>query len=349
MDFVDITETHKEAYDKAVTHPMQSFEWGEFRRKTGVKIVRRGQIENGKIQNAYCMTLHKVPRLPYMIGYLPKGTLPTKELLADISTQAKQYKCIYIQFEPNILADKGKFEIEQLILEAKIPFKASFHPLFTKYTFILDITPTEETLLSHMHPKTRYNIRVATKHNVKIVEDNSERGFEDFMKLYEETTDRQKFYAHTPRYHKLLWETLGKGKNAKGLDYHLLHARLEAEGKEKTLTSWVLFSFHDELYYPYGASSREHREMMASNLIMWESIRLGKKKKLKTFDMWGALGPEPDTTDPWYGFHKFKQGYGAVLTEFVGSYDLVINPAMYEVVKLADKLRWGLLKVKKRL
>lgn len=330
--FTDIKDEHKNAYNESVSHPLQSYEWGEFRKKTGIKIVRRGIIEGKIIKNAYTMTLHKIPKLPYMIGYLPKGDLPNDELLKDVRIQASLNRCIYVQFEPNVAA----LEVKNL--------KKSFHPLFTKYTFVLDLTPSEEKLLSNMHPKTRYNIRVAQKHNVTVVEDNSEKGFLEFMKLYEETTVRQRFYAHTPRYHKLLWETLCGYAQKNELEYHLLHARLEG----KILTSWVLFSFHDTLYYPYGASSREHREVMASNLIMWESILLGKKKKLKSFDMWGALGPNPDPKDPWFGFHKFKQGYGAILTEFVGSYDLVINPGMYEVIKVADKLRWGLLKLKKR-
>ncbi|MDP3941598.1 MAG: peptidoglycan bridge formation glycyltransferase FemA/FemB family protein [bacterium] len=63
--------------------------------------------------------------------------------------------------------------------------------------------------------------------------------------------------------------------------------------------------------------------------------------------MWGALGPDPDPKDPWYGFHRFKQGFGPELAEFVGSYDLVINPLLYQVYKIADKARWFLLKMKK--
>ncbi|MFI5265669.1 MAG: lipid II:glycine glycyltransferase FemX [Candidatus Levyibacteriota bacterium] len=343
MEFIDITETQKNEYNEAVSHPLQSFEWGQFREKTGIKVVRRGQHDGKKMVNAYTMTLHKVPKLPYFIGYIPKSTLPDQEMIADIASEAKKNNCVYVQLEPDVLASHIQGKISKSL-------RPSFHPLFTKYTFVLDITPDEETLLSHMHPKTRYNIRVAIKHNVKIVEDNSEKGFEDFMKLYEETTIRQKFYAHTPNYHKKLWEMFQKSKiedprSKNELQYHLLHARLD----KTTLTSWVLFSFHDKLYYPYGASSRENRETMSSNLIMWEAIRFGKKQKLKEFDMWGALGPEPDAKDPWYGFHKFKQGYGAQLSEFAGSYDLVINPALYELVKIGDKLRWGLLKLKKKI
>jgi lipid II:glycine glycyltransferase (peptidoglycan interpeptide bridge formation enzyme) len=79
---------------------------------------------------------------------------------------------------------------------------------------------------------------------------------------------------------------------------------------------------------------------------MWDSIRFGKKLGLKKFDMWGALGPAPDPKDPWYGFHSFKEKYGPEHVEFIGSYDLVINPLLYQGYKLADRLRWFYLKLK---
>jgi peptidoglycan pentaglycine glycine transferase (the first glycine) len=63
--------------------------------------------------------------------------------------------------------------------------------------------------------------------------------------------------------------------------------------------------------------------------------------------MWGALSENPDPKDPWFGFHRFKQGYGPTLVEFVGSYDFVINPFMYQLFKIGNAARWLLLKFKK--
>lgn len=340
MNFIDVEEKNWEKFNKTVIHPLQSYEWGEFRRLTNVQVIRRATSD---FKTAYTMTIHKIPKLPYFIGYIPKCTYPKKEMLEDIKIQAGKYKCIYVQLEP----DEVKTQDNELKMEG-FDIRKSFHPLFTKYSFVLNLTPSEDELLKNMHSKTRYNIRVAQKHNVSVVEDNSEKGFQEFLKLYNETTKRQKFYAHTPAYHKRLWETLceaNKNKTMNHLSYHLLHAFYN----KKVLTSWVLFSFRDKLYYPYGASSREHREVMASNLLMWEAIRLGKKLGLRKFDMWGALSENPNPQDPWYGFHKFKQGYGATLTEFIGSYDLVIMPKLYEMVKIADTARWIILNLKKKM
>ena len=115
----------------------------------------------------------------------------------------------------------------------------------------------------------------------------------------------------------------------------------------KILVAWILFVFKDSLYYPYGASSSEHRETMASTLMMWEAIKFGKKLGLKKFDMWGALGPDPDQLDPWYGFHRFKQGFRPEPIEFIGSYDLILNSPLYFLYKISDKVRWILLRIKK--
>ena len=333
-DFIDIDESKKSEFNTVVSHPLQSYEWGEFRKRTGVKVIRKGLVRNKKIVEGFTLTLHKIPRTKLYIGYLPKGNSPTKELIEELEKIGKEENCIFIQLEPNV-------RDQSLVISYK-SLRPAAHPLFTKYTFLLDLTKTEQELLAAMHSKTRYNIKVAEKHKVKVIEDNSKESFEQYLKLMVETTNRQGFYAHTPSYHRNLFETLPKKTNSNSLSYHLLNATYES----KILTSWVLFVFKDTVYYPYGASSRLYRETMASNLIMWEAIKFGKKLGLKYFDMWGALGPEPGKNDPWYGFHRFKEGYGGELVEFVGSYDLVIKPALYEIYKIADKLRWGLLRLK---
>lgn len=301
-------------------HPLQSKEWENFRKETGVKTLR----VNGEL-----LTIHKIPHTPFSIGYLPKGPTPDKKLVGELEKVGREQNCIFIQLEPNVVTTDNLS-----LITHNSELRPAAHPLFTKYTFILDLTKNEDELLKNMHPKTRYNIKVAQKHGVQVTEDNSDKAFEEYLKLTRETTQRQAFFAHSERYHSLMW------KNLKGKIAHLFTAKYEG----KVLVAWIVFIYGDTIYYPYGASSSEHREVMASNLIMWEVIKWAKKEGLKTFDMWGALGPNPNENDPWYGFHRFKQGYGPQLVEFIGSYDLVIKPFLYQTYKIADKIRWGLLK-----
>ena len=247
--------------------------------------------------------------------------------------------CIFIQLEPNVEKKEGKrYQFKNLV--------PSSRPLLTKYTFVLDLTKSEDELLKSMHSKTRYNTKLAEKKGVEITEDNSDNAFEEYLRLTKETTQRQKFYAHSEKYHRLMWDVL-KQKNSEQSDKnklteHLLKATYHGE----VLVTWIVFVLGDTLYYPYGASSNKHREVMASNLMMWETIKFGKKLGLKRFDMWGALGPNPDSKDSFYGFHKFKEGYGAKHVEFIGSYDFVIKKKLYLAYNVLNNIRWFILKLK---
>ena len=126
---------------------------------------------------------------------------------------------------------------------------------------------------------------------------------------------------------------------------HIFKAMYE----NKPLTVWIIFVFNGKLYYPYGASSRENKEVMASNLMMWEVIKYGKSLNLNVFDMWGSLGPNPDPKDPFYGFHRFKEGYGGVLAVYLGTFDYVINHQFYPIFRVVEDWRWKLLKLKAKL
>ncbi len=325
----EATEKDKQIFDKVARHPLQSWQWGEFRKKTGVEVLRLIEA-----RNVFQITWHRIPKTRLFIGYCPKSVIPDSEAMKGIEKVAIERGAITVKFEPN--EKNTKENIEKIGKLKKIFELTPGKPLFTKYTFQLDISKSEEEILKNMHQKTRYNLRLAEKKGVKIVEDNSESAFEEYWKLTEETTKRQKFFAHSKSYHKKMWQTMivdGGG--------HLLKAVYEG----KTLTAWVLFELNSVLYYPYGASSNENREVMANNLMMWEAIKLGKKHGCKMFDMWGSMGPEPDMTDPWFGFHKFKQGYGGELTEFVGTYDLVVNKTYYDIYTVVEKLRWSFLKL----
>lgn len=346
MDAREPKESEKELFNAVVTHPLQSWEWGEFRKKTGIKVIRRIFLKGKKHVHAFQLTVHRIPRIGYTLGYLPKGLMPTAEVIVELKNIGKDERCIFIKLEPNVEKDKGLMMNDEL--------KKSSHPLFTKYTFQLDLTKSEEELLKNMHSKTRYNIKVAQRYGVTVEEDNSGEAFETYIKLMHETTKRQRYYAHTEKYHRQMWATLrsqksevthstSSGQGSQKLSAHLLVARY----KNVPLVTWVVFVFNNILYYPYGASSNEHREVMVSNLMMWEAIRFGKKMGCHTFDMWGSLGPNPDPKDPWYGFHRFKEGYGGRLVEFVGSYDLVLNPFLYQLYNLAHRARWLYLRIKK--
>jgi lipid II:glycine glycyltransferase (peptidoglycan interpeptide bridge formation enzyme) len=308
-------------WNKHATHPMQSYEWGEARKKMGIELLRLGEYNHADLKNVFQMTVHSIPYSPYKIGYLPRSSAPSHEVLESLETYARSHKIIVIKIEPHSSAESfTKPENKQLI--------PSPTPLFPEWTQKLDLSPREGELLSNMKPKTRYNIRLAAKKGVVIKEMTTKEGFDIFYQLYEQTCRRQHYFGHNRHYHEVIFQTLANYA-------HILIAWYE----EKPLAAYELFLFNDVLYYPYGGSSDLHRDTMAANLLMWEAIRFGKQHNAHYFDMWGSLAPDYNHDNVWAGFTRFKEGYGTSFFKTAGSYDLVINPVLYWIYTTAQRLR----------
>lgn len=337
----EVRPEEREAYDQAVNHPLQTWEWGDFRRTTGVSVARLGVFEKGVLQKGLQVTFHPIPVFGKNVGYFPKGDMPDDNQIAALKELAKEHNALFIKMEPNIAQKVGTpsahAHIHKFLTESGAE---PGRPLFTKYSFILDLTPSEEKLFENLKSKTRYNVNLAAKKGVQIFENSTEEGVEQYLEILKETTNRQGFYAHNETYFKNMFNNLK--------DTGMMRV-FNAVYQGKILVSWIIFMHNGVLYYPYGASRREHRDVMASNLMMWEMIKFGKAQGCTKFDMWGSLGPEPNKKDPWYGFHRFKKGYGGDLVEFLGTYDLVTDPAMYKLFRIAENLRWKWLRLKTKL
>lgn len=322
-----------EMFNANAHHPLQSWEWGEVRKKTGIAVIRIGQYDQDILQNVFTMTLHNIPHIPFQIGYIPRSVLPTELLLHFLKEYGKQHNLLFIKFEPDAnkdIVNCNLIEDCQLKIEN---FKNSPHPLFPTWTQVLDLGPDEDTLLQNMKSKTRYNIRYAQRKGVTAREESNDQGFEIFSDLYFQTTNRQEYRGHDRTYHKTVWE---------GLKNTHAHILIAYHG-DVPLAAYELFLFKGKLYYPYGGSSASNRDLMGSNLLMWEAIKLGKKYNATEFDMWGSLPPTYDRNGKWSGFTRFKEGYGTNFVEFVGSYDLVIQPLLYLVYNMVFKIRYMLI------
>jgi lipid II:glycine glycyltransferase (peptidoglycan interpeptide bridge formation enzyme) len=185
------------------THPLQSPEWGEFRIAWGNEVV---QTKWGLI------TIHCIPYTQYSIGMFIKGPTPTQEMLTDLKKLAKEKNLIFIKLEPNVVTRTNNKEqsVEGIKLIKLLGNNGCVKgkTLFTPTSFWIDLTKSEEELMKGFSSKTRYNIRLAQRNGVKVVEDNSDNTFEKYLDLTRETVERQGFYAHTEKYHRLMWKYL---------------------------------------------------------------------------------------------------------------------------------------------
>lgn len=315
-------------YNLTTQHPLQSWEWGEARKKTGIDILRIGEFDGNDLKKSYLITLHKIPYTSYQIGYIPRSLIPTKELIEFLKNQKISKKVIFYKFEPY---EKKTIKIEQDLSS----LTKSSKPLFTPWTILLDISKSKEELNKNLKPKTRYNIKLAQKKGVIVKEESNQKGYKIFEKLYFETTKRQGYHGHDKNYHEAIWNSL-KGK---------MSNILIAYYKNEPLSAYELFIFKNRGYYVYGASSDKYRNLMASNLLMWEALMFCKNKGCTSFDMWGSLPKNYSQNHPYAGFTRFKEGYGGDFVEMIGSFDFIVKPFIYRLYNFAYFLRKMYLKI----
>jgi len=289
-------------------------------------------IKTGDIQ----FTKHRIPMSPFYVGYAPKVNFDLQKFSwNELKAVAKQSKCAFIRFDvPNVLNQQNEHDTEtKIISNLNKHCKKSPKNTFTKWNVLLDISKPEAEIQANLNQKTRYNSKLAYRKGVEAKLENNEKGLAVFLRLLYATAKRQGFLPHPNKYYQTVFETLYAKKMA-----NILVAYYEST----PIAAWMLFNYDRTLYYPYGGSSTEHRDLMASNLMAWEAIKLGQRLNCKLFDMWGATN---DKDSPYWGFTKFKLGYGGELVEYIDSYDFIVNPFVYYSFNFSYDLFWKIRKL----
>lgn len=341
-DYQDKTSWNDFIQNAQTGHVLQTWEYGEVRKAMGTSVLRIAVTENDKIKTATQMSLHKVPYLPFQIGYVPRGPVCDEEpekylqtLFSYFKELAKKYDLAFIKVEPNIsLSHPGK----ELWLQQLVQFGTrSSNPRFMNATSIIDLSKSEEELLANCRKNTRYAIRKAEKEGIQFVEvNNAAEGIDLFYGLLSQTAQRQGFQlaSRPKKYFELLWEQFYES----GKDVRLFFALIN---DEPVATIFNLYS-GTTAYYPYGASSTKAHGTSATEGLMWHSIMAAKSAGMTKHDLWGVLAKE-DKEHPYWGYTFFKNGFGGELVEYIGSYDLPFTP-LYHPLQWAEKARRWLLK-----
>jgi lipid II:glycine glycyltransferase (peptidoglycan interpeptide bridge formation enzyme) len=296
---------------------LQSAEWLDFQEAAGHKTYRLGVVENGEI-TAICGVIKNDLPLAKKYFYCPRGPIMNQEskirnqelLIEKILEIAKKESTIFLRIEPINKNLKSKI----LNLKSK-----SVQP---ERTLILDLTNSEDELLAKMHEKTRYNIRLAEKKNLVFKNGT----IDDFWKLTEKTTARDKFSAHPKKYYETMLKNLDSGGKT-GMRVELKIVYL----KNTPIAAAIVGYFGDTATYLHGASSYEHRNLMAPYFLHWQIIKEAKNLGYKFYDFWGI------DEKKWPGVTRFKKGFGGSEINYLGTFDLPIQKIWYKIYRLAKK------------
>lgn len=321
------------------THPkshfLQSPEWAKLK-SSWIHEMIIVRDDNNKIKGTMSVLIRKTPLFGRSIMYAGRGfvcDIDDKDTLEKLTIEAKKlakkYKAFIFRMDPDIPVDNKDFLNLMLSLgyKEKQNIKSIDDVIQPKYVMRLNIKDhTEDSLIATFHSKTRYNIRLSIKKGVIIREGTTDEDIEIFHKIMKETGSRDDFFIRDSSYFKKLYECLGKE--------HVKILIAEHEGTPIAVAMPVLYG--DKVWYLYGGSSNQYRNLMATYLVQWEMIKWGLENKCSIYDFRGITGYW-DENSPQYGVYKFKKGFNGDEVEFVNELYMVFNPVINTIWKIAEK------------
>ena len=311
----------------------QSPEWAKVKENWINEIVL-AEDESGKIIGAVSILIRKIPIFGNIM-YSSRG--PTcdihdisvmKQLTDGIKELAKKYKAIVYKAEPDILSSDEEYRkiVTNLGYKIKDNAKNFREEIQPRYVFRLDIkNKTEDEIFAGFHSKTRYNVRLAIKKGVEVKEGTRE-DLKDFHKIMVETGERDGFIIRPLSYFEKMYDEMAPKHMKLLMAYH--------DGKP--ISGVIPIFYGNKTWYLYGASSNEHRNLMPNYLLQWEMIKMAIARKDDVYDFRGVSGVV-DENHPQYGLYRFKKGFGATFTVFVGEVYIPFKPFTYSLYKFSEK------------
>ncbi len=312
----------------------QSIEWGKVKAQSWKNEIVLAEDKNENIIGSISVLIRKIPIFGYLM-YSSRGPVCNihdekvlKQLTEGLKELAKKYNAFVLKIEPDIKSEDKEFReiVTELGYGIKDNAKNFSEEIQPRYVFRLDIKDkTENEIFEAFQQKTRYNIRLATKKGV-IVKEGKREDLKDFHEIMKITGKRDNFIIRPLEYFQKMYDELGE------------HAKLlMAYYEDKPISGIFNIDYGNKVWYLYGASSNEHRNLMPNYLLQWEGIKYAIKEHKDIYDFRGVSGVI-DETHPQYGLYRFKKGFNAEFTEFIGEIYLNFKPIVYKMYKISEKI-----------
>jgi lipid II:glycine glycyltransferase (peptidoglycan interpeptide bridge formation enzyme) len=250
------------------------------------------------------------------LWYAPKGPgVTAAAALRDLVPWARPPAGAFVvKVEPEVLADADLTEWRAAGL-----VKAPGDIQSNRATIVVDLRPDEDAVLASFKPKTRYNIRLAARRGVTVVEAAVDPAHARVLyRLLVQTNARVGIPVRRPDYFEDCWTRLGS--RDQGRFFFAVH-----EGE--VLAGAFISYLGRRGWYKDGGSSRRSSQLMAPYLLQWEVMRWLRGRGVEDYDLVAVPRPvELTPNHPFAGLHRFKSGFNESVTEYVGVWDWPVRP-----------------------
>lgn len=320
---------------------LHSWGWGEFNEKMGSKIWRLGIYSGDSI--IAVVLIFKVSARRGTFLFVPHGPVFLSELVLKDKRDALELLLIYLS--DIIKEEKASFVRVSPILSnnpdnntvfADLGFTEAPIHMHPEVTWELDLTPTDDIILSSMRKTTRYLIRHAEKNpDIEIVKSSNIDDIKLFWPVYLKTAKRHNFTVFSEKYLIAEMESFIKDDNI---------VIFLGKYKGEVVSAAIFVIWQNMCFYHHSGSLTKFNKIPVSYLLQWHAIKEAKSRGCKSYNFWG-IAPDINkdseaqkSTHPWAGLSLFKMGFGGYRKDYVKTQDLIIS-SRYWINYWVEKIR----------
>lgn len=261
-----------------------------------------------------------VPHGPVLDYADPRAGERLRAVISGLREVGRASRAIAVKLEPRIAA-----EAPELLPFARL--RSDPRPIQVGQTRLVALT-ADKTLMASFDKDTRYAVRRSQREGVEVcvLTDASDPGPIDALHALVLETQRRAGFVKPPleRY-RIAWRGLAGADRA---------SILEARRGDELLASGMLVMEGERSFYLFSGSRREEPgepKHYASYLLQWEMMRLAREIGSRVHDLWGVAPAGAGPEHAWHGVGLFKKGFGGREAQWAGTWDLVIDPALYRM------------------
>ena len=333
MKIVDIEK--REKWDNFITSHeesnfLQSWDFYEFHKNRGKKIVRRAIIdEDGDIQAAYAGVVETAKRGTYMaIAGGPIMDFSKKRLVKlifdDIKSVGEKLDCVFVRVRPQLPLSNKSLELMRNMGLKKAPMYLS-----VEYAGVLNLKKDESEILTSASQGFRRKLRKAEKSEIETIANAEKWSIDEFCKLEKKHAERQKYVAFSENFLKKQFEAFAKN------DEVLIYT---AKKDGKILAQNFIIFYGAEASYHYGVSSELGTKYSAAPLLHIRAMEEARKRGCTRYNLWGIVGLK-EKSHRFYGVSEFKRSFGCEELKYTPAHDMILSPAKYQITKLVETIR----------
>jgi lipid II:glycine glycyltransferase (peptidoglycan interpeptide bridge formation enzyme) len=180
-----------------------------------------------------------------------------------------------------------------------------------------------EDILRGFSQQWRRNVKKAENAGVKVVRGDA-ADLPEFHRLYVETAERDGFLPRPLAYFQRMWESL----TAEDPDRMRLYL---ASHDGDVLSAATMLTVGKHVWYSYGASTVQRRELQPNNAIQWQMVQDACELGASVYDFRGITDTVAES-DPHLGLLRFKSGAGGEACENIGEWDFPVNRVLHRAL-----------------